>query len=211
MGWQDSKTAIDMRDAILRLTEQTIERKRPAPSYAEVISIDRVGRTSQLLFPGSTVPVTVPMGSIQPLTVGQIVRVNGVDTDRYVEDVMGNAYFLGVSNQKILPPLSIGGTLSVITGKIRFYAPFAFDITNVIGSVGTAPTGAPVIFDINKNGTTIFTTQGNRPTIPIGLFVDMTSVPNVTHFDIGDYLTVDVDQIGSTIPGTDGLLTIEYL
>jgi hypothetical protein len=207
MGWQDSKAAIDMRDAIFNVAVQAIDRKRPAASYATVSSINRTDRTCQLLFPGSTVPVTIAMGSIQPSAIGQVVRVNGVDSDRYVEDVLGDAYFLGKTNKQILPPLSIGGALAIQTGKIRFYAPWPYDITNVGSSVGTAPTTAATRFDVNKNGTTIFTNQANRPSIAIGTFLDSSSVPDVTHFAVGDYLTVDVDVTGNA---TDGIIVIEY-
>lgn len=67
-----------------------------------------------------------------------------------------------------------------------------------------------MIFDVNKNGTTIFTTQGNRPTIAISGNADNASVPDVTAFAAGDYITVDVDQVGSTIQGSDAVVEIEY-
>jgi len=64
--------------------------------------------------------------------------------------------------------------------------------------------------DINKNGTTIFTTQANRPTIPISGF-DSGRVTNmdVTALVDGDYFTADIDQIGSTVVGQDLLVFIE--
>jgi hypothetical protein len=104
---------------------------------------------------------------------------------------------------------SIPGTLTVGTGMARLYFPRACTIINVIASVGTAPTGASVIFDVNKNGTTIFTTQGNRPTITASAFVDTSSVPDVTSIAAGEYLTVDLDQIGSTVAGADATVSIE--
>jgi hypothetical protein len=55
---------------------------------------------------------------------------------------------------------------------------------------------------VNKNGSTIFTTQANRPTIVSGALTSV-SVPDVTTWANGDYLTVDIDQVGSTTPGTD--------
>ncbi len=105
---------------------------------------------------------------------------------------------------------TVPGTLVVGTGKSRFYFNRAVTITNVHASVDTAPTGATVIVDVNKNGTTIFTTQANRPTIAVSAFIDTTSVPDVTAFAAGDYLQVDVDQIGSTIAGADLVVQVEY-
>lgn len=104
----------------------------------------------------------------------------------------------------------VSGTLVVGVGTVRFYFNRAVTVTNVRVSVGTQPTGASVIVDVNKNGTTIFTTQGNRPTIAVSTNLDATSTPDVTAFAAGDYLTVDIDQVGSTIAGADLSVQVEY-
>lgn len=103
---------------------------------------------------------------------------------------------------------SIPGTLTVGSGEMRWYFTQTVTVTNVVATVGTAPTGASLIFDVNKNGTTIFTTQANRPTITATNFTDLSSTPDVTSFSSGDYITVDVDQIGSTIAGADAVVRI---
>lgn len=100
------------------------------------------------------------------------------------------------------------GTLSVQAGKARWYAPVNATIVAVRASVGTAPTGASAIFDVNKNGTTIFTTQSNRPTIAASGFTDTADAVEVTSLSAGDYLTVDIDQIGSTVAGADATIQI---
>jgi len=105
---------------------------------------------------------------------------------------------------------TVGGTLVASTGVVRLYFKRAVTITNVMAAVDTQPTGASVIVDVNKNGTTIFTTQGNRPTIAVSTNTDLTSVPDVTAFAAGDYATIDIDQIGSTIAGANLTVTIEY-
>ena len=99
--------------------------------------------------------------------------------------------------------------LVVGTGIVQFVAMRACTISGVRVSVavGKAPTGASIIFDVNKNTTTIFTTQGNRPTIAISATKSSSlAVPDVTSLAAGDVLTVDVDQVGSTLAG--GLATI---
>lgn len=106
--------------------------------------------------------------------------------------------------------MTIPGTLVTGTGVVRFYFNATRTVSNVVVGVGTAPTGSTIIVDVNKNGTTIFTTQGNRPTIAISGFSDLTSVPDVTGFVSGDYLTVDVDQKGSTIAGADLVVTVYF-
>ena len=102
------------------------------------------------------------------------------------------------------------GPLVVETGTHRLYNDSAssWTITGVRASVGTAPTGTSVIVDVNVGGTTIFTTQANRPVIAAGAFTSgkITNM-NITSVPTGAYLTIDVDQVGSTIAG--GQLTVQ--
>jgi hypothetical protein len=80
-------------------------------------------------------------------------------------------------------------------------------LTKVRIGVGTAPTGASVIVDVKKNGTTIFTTTGNRPAISAGGFSGVSGTPDTPSVTTNDYLTVDVSQVGSTVAGSD--LTVQ--
>lgn len=95
------------------------------------------------------------------------------------------------------------GALTAVAGSMRLYVPWACTVTAVRASVGVAPTGASLIVDVNKNGTTIFSTQANRPTITATNFTDLTNTPDVTAIAADDYITVDVDQIGATVAGSD--------
>jgi len=70
----------------------------------------------------------------------------------------------------------------------------------------SAPTGDSLIVDVNKNGTTIFTTQGNRPEIAIDGHSDDSGTPDVTSLSEGDKLSFDIDQVGSTVAGGNPLL-----
>jgi hypothetical protein len=101
-------------------------------------------------------------------------------------------------------PFSIVNTVSVETGALRYYMPFAATIAGCRASAGTAPVGADLIVDVNIDGTTAFTTQGNRPTITDGSNDSGSwAVPDVTAVSAGEYLTVDVDQVGSGTAGAD--------
>lgn len=97
---------------------------------------------------------------------------------------------------------TMAGATSIQVGQMRLYADYACTIQSVRASVGTAPVGSSLLVDINKNGTTIFTTQAGRPTIAAGTFTDL-ATPDVTTLAAEDYLTIDVDQIGTTTPGSD--------
>jgi hypothetical protein len=100
--------------------------------------------------------------------------------------------------------LGSSGTLTATAKTARLYVPFACTITNIAASVGTAPTGASVVVDVLKNETTLWDTNpGNRPTITATNFADLTNTPDTTAISAGDYLTLTIAQIGSTIAGAD--------
>ena len=119
---------------------------------------------------------------------------------------------LQTSNITKVLPYSYLGNVVVNIGTFRLYndTGTTWTITGVRASVGTAPAGAAIIIDVNKNGTTIFTTQANRPTIAAAA----NTSGNVTNADVttiaaGEYLTIDIDQIGSTTAGADLTVQIE--
>ena len=114
---------------------------------------------------------------------------------------------------KVLP-YSFFGTLAVSTGTFRLYNDSGnlWHITSVRATVATPPGGGSIVIDVNKNGSTVFTTQANRPTIAEG----QSGTGKVTNMDItqvsdGDYLTVDIDQVGVTNPGSDLVIQINTL
>jgi hypothetical protein len=100
------------------------------------------------------------------------------------------------------PVFSRAGVLETQVGQGRFYVERAGTITTVRASVGTPSAGSPVIVDVHKNGTTIFTDPQTRPTISAGGYT-ATSTPAVVALAAGDFLTVDIDAVGSTQPGAD--------
>ncbi len=87
------------------------------------------------------------------------------------------------------------------------------DVSGFHFSVTTAPTGSPLIVDVWKNGTSVYTTQ---PEIEISEFSTHTSATAGTlagtnaNFSIGDRLQVSVEQIGSTVAGKGLKCTMTY-
>jgi hypothetical protein len=63
--------------------------------------------------------------------------------------------------------------------------------------IGASPLAGRVVADINLNGTSIFSDQGNRPTIMAGETTSGVTVPDVQDVVAGDVLTVDIDEVGS--------------
>lgn len=92
--------------------------------------------------------------------------------------------------------------LTAAAGKVTFRAPYAFTVTALRCSVNTAPTGATILVDVNESGTTIISTK---------LMIDATektSTTATTPYVISDSaiaddaeISIDIDQIGSTIAG----------
>lgn len=107
--------------------------------------------------------------------------------------------------------LSRDAANSVAANKLRFRVPFACKIRAVTVATDIAPTGASLIFDVNNNGTTLFTTQANRPTIAAGAVSASVALPNVTTLALGDVITVDCDQVGSSVASTGFTIAISVL
>jgi hypothetical protein len=95
----------------------------------------------------------------------------------------------------------IQGDAYTATGVFGFLAMVNFKVKYVRLYADTAPQGSDLIIDINKNGTTIFTTQSNRPKIVAGSNSGVSPAPDIEQFSEGDRLTVDIDQVGSSVPG----------
>lgn len=128
------------------------------------------------------------------------------DGQLYMLNSSGSEAVIGPEQQTF--PWSYAGPLSVRTGALRFYFSEAYQVVTVRASVGTAPTGSSIIVDVNKNGTTLYTTQANRPAIAASGFTAVGATPDVASFAAGDYCTVDIDQVGSTVAGSDLVVAI---
>lgn len=112
----------------------------------------------------------------------------------------------GLKFETILP-IQVAGSdetsdLTIGTSKITFRMPFAMTLTEVRASVSTAPTGSTLIVDINESGTSVLST---KLSIDAG---EKTSTTATTPAVISDSaladdaeITIDIDQIGSTIAG----------
>lgn len=95
------------------------------------------------------------------------------------------------------------------TGKVTFRMPYAFTLSAVRASCTTAPTGSTIIIDINEGGTTILSTK---------LSIDASEKTSTTAASaavISDSsladdaeMTIDFDQVGSTIAGAGVKVTL---
>jgi hypothetical protein len=96
-------------------------------------------------------------------------------------------------------------TTAITTGtaKVTFRMPFAMALSTIRASVTTAPTGSTIVIDVNEGGVSILSTK---------LSIDATEKTSTTaatpHVFSDSVLaddaeiTIDFDQVGSTIAGT---------
>jgi hypothetical protein len=93
--------------------------------------------------------------------------------------------------------------LTVGTDKVTFRMPYAMTLTGVKASVNSAPTGSELIIDIEADGTSIFST-------PLSIDADaetsvgatVTAVIATANLADDTKISVDITQVGSTLPGT---------
>lgn len=118
---------------------------------------------------------------------------------------VGQTTPLRISRKAFVVPLTDQSTsISTTTSAFEFLMPNAFQVLNFYADVRTAPTGAPILVDINKNGTSIFGAQKIQIDIS-GTDSNSSSVSatlSTTNFAVRDRITFAIDQVGSTVAGT---------
>lgn len=94
-------------------------------------------------------------------------------------------------------------TTALTTGtKATFRMPYDFTLTAIKASVTTAPTGAALIIDVKKNGTTIFSTKLSiDATEKTSVTAAAAAVLSTTAFSSDDEISISIDQIGSGTAG----------
>jgi hypothetical protein len=114
----------------------------------------------------------------------------------------GGGSSVGVAN------LYQSGNLIVFTGTQRWYAPFNLQFSEITGRV-VQNANDDIEIEILKNGTLM-----TGLTIPVGLYSASTSGDDsvILTMDEGDYLTVDVIQVGTVVqPGSDLYIQFKYV
>lgn len=109
------------------------------------------------------------------------------------------------SSPRLLGFWHVEGDLSVQQGKFRVIVPFDATITNCCLRVDSAPVDDDVVVDVNSNGVTTCT---SKPTIgSTQVSVNHTAFSS-GDISSGDELTIDIDNIGSTLSGSDLAVTV---
>lgn len=199
------------------LTSPTFTGTPAAPTAAGATNTTQLATTAfvqtaaGLLVPKSTVTTK---GDLIIATASATVTRRGVGVNGTIlraNSANGDGWETTTNYQTQL--FAFTGAATVQAGVLRWYNRTGRTL-NVVGcwaAANTQPTGAALVADVNKNGTTIFTTQGNRPSVTAATNGGVLSAtPDVTTVADGDYVTVDIDVIGSTIAGSDVTVGVVY-
>ena len=137
-----------------------------------------------------------------------------IDSDTDLLYVYIHASWVGVIRETVR--FSIQGVLSTGAAVIpHIIFPRAAEILKVSARVVTAPTGADLRIDLEKNGgaaTSIFDTN-DYVTIADGANAGNSTDMEGTHSILAadEYLSVDIDQVGSTVAGGDLSVSIDVI
>jgi len=102
---------------------------------------------------------------------------------------------------RLLAQWTINGAVTVQTGNKWAPIPFDHTLTHVMLGIGTAPTGSSLIVDINRRSSGSVTSS--RATITAGSGGVQHETFSSADGDEGDSYAPDVDQVGSSVAGSD--------
>ena len=122
-------------------------------------------------------------------------------------DASSCKYFHG---KAIVRAFSVAGTLGATATDVAraWYADIAYRVICAKPSVGFAGTTNNTTFDVNKNGTTMFTT---KPTVATtALTGTLFTADNGTSLAINDRVSIDIDAVQTT-PAIDGYIDLFIL
>lgn len=139
----DLAFSMQMRDIVNNLVQEQIDTLRPRYRYATVKVIDRVNLKCDVIFNGELGQVRVNMGSIQPSAVNQVVRIEGIGTDKFITDVLGPAW--NGHRYGVVDPLYSAGPAKVTwEGDTSLSGPYTLTVNNLLPRPGKSVIGIEV-------------------------------------------------------------------
>lgn len=148
--------------------------------------------------------------STETLTDGDVLVWDGTGLIFRPDDGSGIGGASGlVSAVSQIQTLSKSGELDVSPGTFRLVWPFDVEIQSIRATVGVAPTGDDLIIDALVGAATIFPTTPN-PQVDDGEEIGDLAVPDDPAVTAGVELQIDILQVGSTDPGEDLTVIVEW-
>lgn len=150
----------------------------------------------------------------QTLVPSQLDVTNAATTGQTLTKASGDQFTWadgGGSTDTMLFFVEIPGTLTTGTAKATRRLPQGMKLTEIMAYVATAPTGAALEVDVNDDGTSMLSTVLS---IDAGEYTTETAAASYALSDSllgrADSLTIDIDQVGSTVAGADLGLWFKY-
>jgi hypothetical protein len=139
---------------------------------------------------------TIPINTVEDFSVEnplaqQVLKYDGTD---WIND-----------NLNFEKQYTQTGTLTVGDAGIRWYPSSNISIKNIIARVITAPTGSDVVVSIKVNGSSV-----QSVTISDGTYSSLLASTSLS-VNYGQYVTIAITQIGSTIAGSNLTVTLNYI
>lgn len=157
-------------------------------TLSEVLDFVGSATRGDILFRGASAWSRLAAG-----TSGHYLRTNGSGADPSYSALP--AEFVIACSDEV-------ANLTTGAAKVTFRMPYAMTLTAVRLSVNTAPTGSTIIVDVNENGVSIFST---RPSIDASEKTSVTAATAAVFSDTSladdSEITIDIDQVGSTVAG----------
>ena len=141
---------------------------------------------------------TDPAGS-ESTVKARLVAIEGAVSTSYVRGAIVLPFYLTTTGSSVSIIAHIPHT--VAAGKIVIES---CDLV-LDAAIGV---GKTITVDVNKGGSTVFTTQGNRPSIVGATYQSLGDVPDITTVSADDDFTIDVDVLTSGFSGEKGVVTI---
>lgn len=88
-GFGSIHAAAGMKNYLERKVKSEIERTKPGPRNAQVVSIDRTRKKCEVRYPGESGTVWVPYGSVEPAGPHVKVKIDGPVGERRIVEVYG--------------------------------------------------------------------------------------------------------------------------
>jgi hypothetical protein len=138
-----------------------------------------------------------PIYDAQGALIPSLLRVNVGVLEYNGVPLAGGQIAIGVAASDETTALTTG------VAKVTFRFPFAFTLSEIRSNVNTAPTGSTLIVDVNKNGATMMTVTklSIDATEKTSVTAASPAVLTTTAIADDDEITVDIDQVGSTVAG----------
>ena len=170
-----------------------------ALSMADWIAFDNKIDSNSPITPATKAKITYDADGL--VTAGADADISDVIGLQAIIDAMGGGSI----------PFYVEGALAVVADAapaILVTGDMVVDAWYI--SCSTPGSGGSTIVDIHKNGTTIFTTQSNRPELAYNdaNYWAVSGTPDVTDFVEGDILSLHIDTIAS---GAGGLSVVPKL